>query len=530
MRRIYLFLMIAGCLSFSACGDFLKEYSKELTYAHSCKDLDEVLIGNGYFKSNSTLSTFGSSHLQDGRLYYPWLQVMDDDIEEYISGAISPGSALRCLRPFYAWQQTPFQNVNGLPYDDPTWKKLYEHIGYLNVIISQVNEFTQDPEELRNRVLGEAEFLRGACYFLLMNIYAKPYVKATANVDLGVPLNVTEKIEDKYFSRNNTADVYAQILKDLKNAKEHLKGIQQSTIYRINATAASILLSRVYLYMGEWEQAITASEDAIALGCPLWDLNDFDGTDIKGSSTTPLTKANYILSTESPEVLFTQGTNSMNLLTNDGSSENARYRVSDELISLYQKYNAADNIEDLRYTCYFSPSINNNAYHLCRKNQTLAKDITVFDCFVIRSAEAYLNKAEAEAMLDNSGALETIKTLLEKRFAEGKIPTVIDGLSGGSLVDFIREERRRELCFESHRWFDLRRYAVCEKYPMEIEIAHSLYNTGEGTSVEFQGMVYLRKYSEDAAWVMPIPTYEIDFNRGNMVDNDERPERPIPLL
>ena len=88
---------------------------------------------------------------------------MDDDLEEYSFGEFGTGTALYNLRPFYAWQQVPFQDPKGLPFDDPTWKKLYEHIGYLNVIIAQVKEFTHEPEEDRNRVQGEAEFLRGAC-------------------------------------------------------------------------------------------------------------------------------------------------------------------------------------------------------------------------------------------------------------------------------------------------------------------------------------------------------------------------------
>ena len=52
----------------------------------------------------------------------------------------------------------------------------------------------------------------------------------------------------------------------------------------------------------------------------------------------------------------------------------------------------------------------------------------VYDCFVIRSAELYLNKAEAEAMLDKAEAIQTIKTWLNNRF-EGGIPPV-DGLNG----------------------------------------------------------------------------------------------------
>ncbi len=528
MRTFNLLLVITGCLLLGACGDFLKEYSKELTYAQSCKDLDEILIGNGYFTSGVS-STFTASSFQKGTFYYPWLQVMDDDLEEYSFGEFGTGTALYNLRPFYAWQQVPFQDPKGLPFDDPTWKKLYEHIGYLNVIIAQVKEFTHEPEEDRNRVQGEAEFLRGACYYLLVNMYAKPYVKASAKDDLGVPLNVTEKIEDKYFSRDKVADVYEQIVRDLKNATEHLEGIQQSTIYRVNAKTAHILLSRVYLYMGEWELAIAESEKAIALGCPLWDLNDFNATDIKGgSSSAPYTKANYMNSTGSPEVLFTQGTNAMNLLTND-NSDKGRYRVSDELFALYRKYNELEQVRDLRDTCYFTPAISNTAYRYSRKNGSLAQEIDVFDCFVVRTAEAYLNKAEAEAMLERPEAVGTIKILLENRFQNGKTPNVIDGLNGKELVRFIREERRRELCFECHRWFDLRRYAVCEKYPEMKEITHKLLGPGIAEGVLMGGAV-LKEYGKDAAWVMPIPTYEIDFNKGNMVDNEERPDRPIPSL
>lgn len=528
MKILNLLFVITGCLFLSACGDFLKEYSKELTYAHSCKDLDEVLIGNGYFKSESKSSMFSLSSLKDASLYYPWLQVMDDDLEEFAFGSFGTGSALYSLRPFYAWQQTPFQDTKGNPFDDPTWKKLYEHIGYLNVIIAQVKEFSDDPEETRNRVQGEAEFLRGACYYLLVNMYAKPYVKATANDDLGVPLNVTEKIESKYFSRDKVADVYEQIVKDLKNATQHLEGIEQSTIYRVNSTAAHILLSRVYLYMGEWELALAESERAIVLGCPLWDLNDFDATNMAETSTSAYTKVNYMNSTDSPEVLFTQGTNTMNLLTND-NSDKGRYRVSDELWALYHKYNESGQLRDLRDTCYFTPAVNNKSYRFSRKNSSLAEEVKVFDCFVIRTVEAYLNKAEAEAMLDRTDAVETLKTILVNRFKDGKIPSVVTGLSGNELVNFIREERRRELCFESHRWFDLRRYAVCEKYPETKEITHKLYGPAVGEGVLMDNVV-LKTYGEDAAWVMPIPTYEIDFNKGNMVDNERRPDRPIPLL
>ena len=146
---------------------------------------------------------------------------------------------------------------------------------------------------------------------------------------------------------------------------------------------------------------------------------------------------------------------------------------------------------------------------------------------MIRSAELYLNKAEAEAMLDKADAKQTIKTLLYNRF-EGEIPPV-DGLSGKDLVSFIRDERRRELCFEAHRWFDLRRYAVCEKYPEKLEIKHAVMGpaTTSGVNGIHAGDYVLKSYGEDPAWVLPIPAYEISYNKGNMVDNENREDRPL---
>ena len=102
--------------------------------------------------------------------------------------------------------------MTGVELVDSDWKRLYEHIGYVNVIISYVKEFESDPEEIRHRIAGEAQFLRGWYYYMLVNLYAKPYSKETAAKDLGVPLNVTEFIEDKYFSRDPVEKVYEQIV------------------------------------------------------------------------------------------------------------------------------------------------------------------------------------------------------------------------------------------------------------------------------------------------------------------------------
>ena len=108
--------------------------------------------------------------------------------------------------------------------------------------------------------------------------------------------------------------------------------------------------------------------------------------------------------------------------------------------------------DDLGNHTYTYHKIDNSA-------ASLGKYKDVSDVFSIRTAEGYLNLAEADAHLGNDAeACRTLTTLRAARIAD----TTIVSLSGSSLVTFVREERERELCFGGHRWFDLRRYTIDE--------------------------------------------------------------------
>jgi ragB/susD domain protein len=496
--------LILGVVLFSSCGKFLEEFSQDLAYAQSCADLDEILIGNGYMEQPlyfATASVYGTG-------YYPYIHVMDDDVSMSILGTGTDIiNNLASYKNFYDWSdQLTINPANDEEWEDKDWEKIYSHIGYLNVIIAHVNKFTQDSIEVRNRVEGEARFLRGAYYYLLTNLYANPYVKETAAREMGVPLNLTEDIEDKYYTRNSMEECYKVIVEDLKAAADKLKGVKQSTVYRVNELAARVLLSRVYLYMGEWQLALDECQKAMALdGIALVDLNTISDEEEEWS----------MLNTSNPEVLFTQGFSAVKTFY-EGIDwfTICSFACSDELISLYDRY-YAQGVEDLRLNAFFLTE-DEEHYRVNKGGEN------VYDCFVIRSAELYLNKAEAEAMLDKTEALTTIKALLYKRFEGGKIPN-IDGLQGKELVSFIRDERRRELCFEAHRWFDLRRYAVSPKYPEKKSITHETYDKN-GIR---EGNYVLKPYGEDPAWVLPIPGYEIVYNQGNLVDNPERESRKL---
>ena len=475
MKR-YLILMLCVLL-FNSCGKFLEEFSQDLAYAESCADLDEILIGNGYMEQPegfTEASIYGNG-------YYPYIHVMDDDVIMTVfkkDGSTDVINNIVSYKNFYDWSdQLTINPKTDEEWEDKDWEKMYSHIAYLNVIIAHVKKFSHDSVEIRNRVEGEARFLRGAYYYLLTNLYANPYVKESASSDMGVPLNLTEDIVDVYYKRNSMEECYRVIVEDLKVAADKLKGVTQPTIYRVNELATRILLSRVYLYMGEWQLALDECQKALALeGVELMDLKSFPGREGE----------RYVLDNKNSEIVFTQGYSATNTFYNNMAYFcTCTFSGSEDLISLYNRFEG-QQIKDLRLDAFFEV-IGDEQYKVSKVGKK------VYDCFVIRSAELYLNKAEAEAMLDKAEAIQTIKTLLNNRF-EGGIPPV-DGLNGKDLVSFIRDERRRELCFEAHRWFDLRRYAVSPKYPEKKSIKHTTYDKNG----VLEGDYVLKPYGEDPA-------------------------------
>jgi hypothetical protein len=140
----------------------------------------------------------------------------------------------------------------------------------------------------------------------------------------------------------------------------------------------------------------------------------------------------------------------------------------------------------------------------------------------MRNAEAYLNKAEAAAMLGlPADANSAINTLRQARIDPATFSPV--NYSGAQLVNFIRDERRRELCFEGHRWFDLKRYAVNKAYPFTITIVHTYSDINYGTPPFVKANLVLQPGDPD--YLIPIPNAAIIFNQGTLKQNPERQNR-----
>ena len=194
--------------------------------------------------------------------------------------------------------------------------------------------------------------------------------------------------------------------------------------YRFNKISAQALRARTYLYMGEWQKALTAAKAVIEAHGELEDMNS--------SKTLPN-------SYKSVESIVALEKFSSNLFT-------AIDMPDPDFINLYRT-------GDQRRTKFYKRATS-SSYNLQKGGDD------EFSCS-FRSAEAYLTAAECAARLNNTAdAIDFLKPLLQKRLNSTALQEELDliaPMTADQLTQEILDERARELAFEGHRWYDLRR-------------------------------------------------------------------------
>lgn len=506
--------MIVSLFCLAGCSSFLEEYSQDLAYIQSYEDLDELLLGNAYF-DRFTCNTWQFTGTT-GEQYYPWVHVSGDELQQITEGTwVSSGPAWTAYG-YFTWQYRVYQDPdgNGSWSENGDFEKLYAHINACNMILEEARAFENDANETVqenvNRIKGECYFLRGSLYFLLANFYGKPYDAATAATDPAVPLKLSNYVEDVYFQRNSVAEIYEQVEADLLEAERLLQEVPKKSIYRADVHATRLMLSRMYLYMCDYENAMKYASLVTTEGPVLADLNGFSGEEF--------------LNPNLPELIFSMGTNALvdNVKMPVNYCGGNSFQVSNELYAAYDPQHS----HDLRLQHYIVNADGLLQYAKLQGSSYTQTDLG--DVFLLRTSEAYLNLAEAAACAgEDATARAALNALREKRIdAAYYDPAELDALSGEDLAQFAREERRRELCLEGHRWFDLRRYRVAAAYPQGITLTHTQTNRAYNEVTYEYETAWVRRFtltSDDPAWVLPLPEEEIDKNTGMI--NNPRNER-----
>lgn len=149
-----------------------------------------------------------------------------------------------------------------------TWELGYRTIGNCNKVIEIVQGLGNESSREQTIMMGENYYLRALSYFLLVNEFAQPYSNNPTQ-NPGLPLKLSADPDDLPQSRSTVAEVYDQVVSDLKDAITYLT-LQQGETPKANiyATkeAAEALLARVYLYMENWDGAWEMANKVITSG------------------------------------------------------------------------------------------------------------------------------------------------------------------------------------------------------------------------------------------------------------------------
>ena len=306
-----------------------------------------------------------------------------------------------------------------------SWRSYYHSVYIANYIIQNQKKIKEATAQEISQLVGEAYMMRAYCHFLLVNLYAEPYTHCTPSQTRGVPM-LLEADVNAIPGSSSVETVYNQILSDLDKAEQYLN-VEEWELgknYRFNTISAQALRARTYLYMGRWSDALEASKDVLSVYNELEDMNN--------STTLPN-------SYKSKESIVALERFSSNLYT-------AVDMPASEFISLYRS-------GDQRRTKYFK-RVTSSTYSLLKGRSD------EFSCS-FRTAEFYLTAAEAAARLGHTtDAINYLTPLMTKRLNASAYQTttaLIGTMTEEELIQEILDERARELAFEGHRWYDLRR-------------------------------------------------------------------------
>lgn len=294
-----------------------------------------------------------------------------------------------------------------------------------NAIVGLTNSTTLTPS-VKSQLLGEAKFVRAYVYFYLVNMYG----------DVPMPLKSdADFVENSLLPRTPAAQVWAQIITDLKDAEAGMATTYQSTLRaRANKWTAASLLARAYLYTKDYANAEAAATRVIAAGT--YSLPALSGVFVNTSNEIILQLAN------------TTGISTFgaNYLAATGGIPN---------YSLYDTIGKSFEAADLRRTVWDTiTTVSGKRYYWIYKYRARTGTGSEYN-IALRFAELYLIRGEARAQQNNlSGAKTDIDAIRTRAGLTGLSST----LTQAQMLLAIEQERKVELFGEwGHRWFDLKR-------------------------------------------------------------------------
>jgi len=342
-----------------------------------------------------------------------------------------------------------YKNAMSSTFEASFWNKNYEYIYYANAALEGLSQSTTLDPDVKKRLLGEAHFIRGICYFYLTNFYGK------------VPLLVSTdyKVNAK-LSNSSTEIIYQQIIQDLLLSQQMLddKYVDATIIketpnrVRPNRSAATAMLARVYLFTKEYSKAEIEASKVINQSSR-YSIVGIDNTFLKNNQETIWALQPVNLGKDTQEGYF------FNYPSEGPNSNNYAYLSSDLLESF-----ASGDLRKIKWisdmtidgVTFFYPT----KYKVRDGNASDPKEQSI----VLRLAEQYLIRAEARIQQENIEGGVSDLNVLRTRATDFSAPVserlklLSATTSKQEALLTVERERRAELFTElGDRWINLKR-------------------------------------------------------------------------
>jgi SusD family. len=338
------------------------------------------------------------------------------------------------------------------------WGSAFQVIAITNDIIDATGKLDVSGADAatRDKIKGEALFIRGLLYFDLLRAYAREPQHLVNNFELGVPLITTPFVSmgpDAYPERARIAAVWQQVESDLNTAFSLLQGNDGSNFpQRANHYAAKALLARAFLYQGKWSEAVEAATWVISQNRV--SIHSGNIRELYTGGVESLLELRFATS----ESLGSSSLHAMYATFDDGYRDaegygNGRGSGEGELIiaeNLRVLFEDGDKRLEMMRKAYFG----SNKVWWTTKFNSWGGSYGQDNVPMIRISEVYLIRAEAALKMASPVYGQARSDINALRAARG-----LAALPGAdaSLMDAVLKERRLELCFEGHRFFDLKR-------------------------------------------------------------------------
>ena len=380
------------------------------------------------------------------------------------------------------------------------WSFAYEDIARANAVIANVPAVNMDVAR-RDRIIGEAKFIRAYNYFNLVNVFGNVPLKLLPSVShdaIFVPLS-------------DVTVIYQQIQKDLTEAAAVLPvSYTSSDVGHVTSGAALALLGKANLYQGNWATAIGYFQQVEALGIYSLLPNYADNFNLAHKNSSESIFEIQHLSGKNPFI-----GNALNQWFAPASEGGYYFNApTQSLVDAFEK--SATGEVDPRLDATLGrdgqPWLNGNLFssawsptgYLTKKHQQPLSEVSSslkedggLGYIYLRYADLLLMKAEA---FNESGNADSAKSNLNKvrqraRASFNGTPPAdlladITSSDNNVLRTAIQHERRVELGQEFHRYFDLMRWGKA--------VAEAALGVG---------------FNYDTKRYFPIPQAEIDANQ-----------------